>query len=388
MVLYSTLFFGLVIHGCGNRFQVHAEKERSDYSPLINDWKTLSRLVKLRYFSPSNYNPTVSEVEMWALGENIDCRVHCNLTVELKLPDSFIESLPVKIHFHGFTDTAKRHLNYVDAWMQANIGEVNVILVDWSSLAFPIFRKGNFFYDAAAINAIDVGNYIGRCLAELSKLHKSDPQNFHLVGFSLGAQLAGMAGRTYREVTGEQLGRITGLDPAGPNFFKGNKLRDVEHIGLYEKRLRSEDAELVDVIHSSTLMGELAPMGDLDFYPNGGELQPGCYAADLIAWGACSHLKAEHFYLDSVVNATRYPAKSCSRAGCLEDDIISESPTSVFMGEQCWDFVEPSDLSGSGLYYVEVCSLDRIMKRKEKKNRKERKLRRKSFEEEINEEII
>ena len=52
------------------------------------------------------------------------------------------------------------------------------------------------------------------------------------------------------------------------------------------------------------------------------------------------------------------------------------------------DFVEPSDLSGSGLYYVEVCSPDRIMKRKEKKNRKERKLRRKSFEEEINEEII
>jgi len=246
--------------------------------------------------------------------------------------------------------------------MQASEGDVNVILVDWSPLAEPlIIQEGNWFYDAAAMNSIDVGNYVGRCLAQLSTLYETCPPNFHLVGFSLGGQLAGMAGRTYREVTGEHLARITGLDPAGPNFFKGNILRDLEFLGLYDKRLRAEDAVLVDILHSSLLLSDWTPMGDLDFYPNGGKLQPDCHGLNLVSFGACSHLAAEKYYVNSVVNATLYPANSCSRPGCVEDDIVSDSP-SAFMGEHCWDLIEPSELTGSGLYYVEVNSKARTKK--------------------------
>ena len=47
-------------------------------------------------------------------------------------------------------------------------------------------------------------------------------------------------------------------------------------------RLDSTDADLVDVIHSNgqklTMggLGAWAPMGHMDFYPNGGRMQKGC----------------------------------------------------------------------------------------------------------------
>ena len=64
----------------------------------------------------------------------------------------------------------------------------------------------------------------------------------------------------------------TGLDPAGPLFENYDP----------RARLDPEDADLVDVIHSNgekIYMGGLGawdPMGDIDFYPNGGRMQKGC----------------------------------------------------------------------------------------------------------------
>ena len=60
---------------------------------------------------------------------------------------------------------------------------------------------------------------------------------------------------------------ILGLDPAGPFFFNN----------LPFKRLDRTDADFVDVIHTNTeYFGFTAPIGHLDFYPNGGVQQPGC----------------------------------------------------------------------------------------------------------------
>lgn len=58
-----------------------------------------------------------------------------------------------------------------------------------------------------------------------------------------------------------------GLDPAGPLFFQ-----------FSGDRLSSTDADLVDVVHTCIgLLGYEQPLGDVDFYPNGGRLsQPGC----------------------------------------------------------------------------------------------------------------
>lgn len=83
-----------------------------------------------------------------------------------------------------------------------------------------------------------------------------------MIGFSLGAHVAGFAGAEQKS-----LHRITGLDPAGPLF-------ESQHPN---SRLDESDAEFVDVIHSNgenLILGGLGswqPMGTVDYYPNGGE---------------------------------------------------------------------------------------------------------------------
>ena len=59
-----------------------------------------------------------------------------------------------------------------------------------------------------------------------------------------------------------------GLDPAGPYFSYTDP----------EVRLDPSDARFVDVIHTDAgLLGTSQNVGDVDFYPNGGSRQPGCY---------------------------------------------------------------------------------------------------------------
>ena len=83
-----------------------------------------------------------------------------------------------------------------------------------------------------------------------------------MIGHSLGAHICGYAGK---RING--LGKITGLDPAGPYFENTDPI----------VRLDSKDAEFVDTIHtdgSATLLlglGLMQPLGHVDFYPNGGK---------------------------------------------------------------------------------------------------------------------
>ena len=60
---------------------------------------------------------------------------------------------------------------------------------------------------------------------------------------------------------------MTGLDPAGPFF---TKVRSAY-------RLDPSDARYVDVIHTNVgVAGTILRGGNIDFYPNGGVIQPGC----------------------------------------------------------------------------------------------------------------
>ena len=112
---------------------------------------------------------------------------------------------------------------------------------------------------------------------------------------------------------GEQInsmGRISGLDPAGP-YYTGT---------AYFIHLDPTDAIYVDNIHTdadSIFMlgyGTAQPMGNVDFYPNSGHDQPGCdpvsiaielITEDMIDSGrdffACSHLKSIAYYQDTLV---------------------------------------------------------------------------------------
>ena len=57
--------------------------------------------------------------------------------------------------------------------------------------------------------------------------------------------------------SGFKLARISGCDPAGPDFY------------LTSNRLSKGDANFVDVIHTSLTYGLQVAIGDQDFWPNG-----------------------------------------------------------------------------------------------------------------------
>lgn len=150
----------------------------------------------------------------------------------------------------------------------------NVVIVDWSGGA----RKT--WYPSAASNVRTVGAEIALVIRNMIQ-HR--PEHYiYCVGHSLGAHVCGHAGMLTR------VDRITGLDPAGPWFENEDR-----SIGL-----NPEAASYVDVIHTHGLahmtavfnLGTLKPMGHADFYPNGGDRQPGCYLdpIDIIKTGVDS----------------------------------------------------------------------------------------------------
>lgn len=105
-------------------------------------------------------------------------------------------------------------------------------------------------------------------IIDLYTNHSANLTNFHLVGHSLGAHVSGFAGKSVQSTTGINLGRITGLDPAGPLY----------QLASAEDRLASTDADLVVALHTDAgVAGYWGQIGDIDFYANGGfPQQPGC----------------------------------------------------------------------------------------------------------------
>ncbi|TMS03234.1 Endothelial lipase [Larimichthys crocea] len=188
-----------------------------------------------------------------------------------------------------------------ESWMQKLVSavmqretEANVVVVDWISFAQQLYHD--------AVNHTNtVGQDIAAMLNWLQEEQQLPLKNVHLIGYSLGAHVAGYAG-TYVKGT---IGRITGLDPAGP-MFEG-----VEE----QRRLSPDDADFVDVLHTYTRealgvsIGIQQPIGDIDIYPNGGEVQPGCTLSDVLTVAGnfmdvmkCEHERSVHLFVDSLMN--------------------------------------------------------------------------------------
>lgn len=120
-------------------------------------------------------------------------------------------------------------------------------------------------------------------------------EDFHITGHSLGAHTAGYAGEWLITNISAKLGRITGtlLDCVwrhanGPQSTTIYFHSGMDAAGPYFEntpatvRLDPSDAAFVDGIHTngdklrSLGWGISEPVGDVDFYPNGGVYQPGC----------------------------------------------------------------------------------------------------------------
>ncbi|KAM9385120.1 lipoprotein lipase [Pholidichthys leucotaenia] len=175
----------------------------------------------------------------------------------------------------------------------------NVIVVDWLSLA-------QNHYAIAAHKTKEVGQEIARFINWIEEATNMPLENIHLIGYSLGAHVAGFAGSHATN----KVGRITGLDPAGPDF-------EGEHA---HRRLSPDDAHFVDVLHTFTRgslglsIGIQQPVGHVDIYPNGGSFQPGCNLRkaleNIVNFGIlavsdavkCEHERSVHLFIDSLLN--------------------------------------------------------------------------------------
>jgi len=190
----------------------------------------------------------------------------------------------------------------------------NVLIVDWGNGA-------GLPYTQATANTRLVGAEIAYLIDVLTKTIGSKPEKFHIIGHSLGAHAAGYAGERLA-----YLGRITGLDPAGPYFLGTDKA----------VRLDPTDALFVDVVHSdggSILNSLLAnggfgygePCGHVDIYPNGGKDQPNCdpnIISSILTHGlgegskqfvACDHLRVRELYTESINSKScKFRAIPCS----------------------------------------------------------------------------
>ncbi|XP_062455259.1 endothelial lipase [Rhea pennata] len=199
---------------------------------------------------------------------------------------------------HGWTMSGmfETWLDSLVSALQQREKDANVVVVDWLALAHELYT-----------NAVNNTQVVGKSIAELLNWLQENPlfqlQNVHLIGYSLGAHVAGFAGN---HVQGT-IGRITGLDPAGPMFEGVDP----------SKRLSPDDASFVDVLHTYTRetlgvsIGIQMPVGHVDIYPNGGDFQPGCGLSDVlgaIAYGTigevvkCEHERSVHLFVDSLVN--------------------------------------------------------------------------------------
>lgn len=96
-------------------------------------------------------------------------------------------------------------------------------------------------------------------------------KKFHILGHSLGAHVAGFAGKEVFRRLGKKIGRVTGLDAAGPLFEMPVPVDE-------DTRLSKRDAEFVDCVHTDGgIFGMTKAIAHVDFYPNGGvPRQPGC----------------------------------------------------------------------------------------------------------------
>ncbi|XP_076648060.1 uncharacterized protein LOC143356342 [Halictus rubicundus] len=192
-------------------------------------------------------------------------------------------------YVHGFMDSVDGQSATTIADAYLNRTSCNVIAIDYRQIA------DNINYIADALHVDDVGGAIGNGLNQLVD-HGLNPDKIHIIGHSLGAQVAGHVGSHTKFV----IPRITGLDPAGPLFYTG-------------RYLKSGNAKFVDIIHTDAgFAGQIYSSADSDFYPNDGhEPQPGCPLVNPKEVG-CSHSRSWMYYAESVLNPDGFMAIQCT----------------------------------------------------------------------------
>ncbi|XP_029159256.1 pancreatic lipase-related protein 2-like [Nylanderia fulva] len=233
---------------------------------------------------------------------------------------------PTKIIVHGWTENGNAFWLHNIRRNYLSVGDYNVICVNWSA--------GSTKEYLTSVRLIrQIGEYVAAFIQFLRSEAQVSYDDVHILGHSLGAHVAGYIGN----YLSGKLGRITGLDPAGPAF-------ETPYLKDTEERLDSADANFVDVIHTCAgSLGILRPIGDADFYPNGGTFrQPGC---PILSAQYCSHARSHQFFAESIVHPEGFISVQCSN--WIDFQFGKCSNNTALMGE----FISTD---ARGTYYLET----------------------------------
>ncbi|XP_011609901.1 lipase member H [Takifugu rubripes] len=196
------------------------------------------------------------------------------------------------IHGYRPTGSPPRWLPTITELLLART-DMNLIVVDWNNGAATL----NYF--KAVENTHTVADNLTAFLEKL-KENGVSMSSVHMIGISLGAHISGFVGANMNG----SIGRITALDPAGPQFT-GTLLKD---------RLDPSDAQFVDVLHTDIdALGFREPLGHVDFYPNAGTDQPGCPKSILSgsSYFKCDHQRSVFLYMESIKRVCEHKAYPC-----------------------------------------------------------------------------
>jgi len=289
---------------------VHFSEGQTIVSTLTADCTLLQTLLGVNYnqLTDGKSDPDTSTIQLDLYTANKITKYNLSSAIDILSDPDYNSSLPNTIIIHGFM-TTPNYNDFARVMTSAfiTLGETNVLYLDASSLIF-------LFYSRAATLVRIIGDLLA---AQLWKFVQAgaDPAKMHLVGHSLGAHISGFAGKGFAiRSGGEKISRVTGMDPAGPCFF--NDTSDLI--------LSATDATFVDVIHTNGgLFGIIKSVGQVDFFPNGGEHQPGSTTID------GDHIRSWKLFAESVSYPQNFIGRSCTDWSSFEEGLCTNNPTAV-----------------------------------------------------------
>ncbi|XP_030371270.1 pancreatic lipase-related protein 2-like isoform X2 [Scaptodrosophila lebanonensis] len=225
-----------------------------------------------------------------------------------------------RILIHGWTETYKNDGNFKLTNALLSKSDYNVIAVNWGD--------AKLWYGGAFKAVPHTGAKVGAMIKYLHETHGMSLNTLHIIGFSLGAHIAGHAGRT---VGPGKVHTIIGLDPA---LF-------LYYLDKPQDRLTSSDAFYVECIHTNAgVTGLLEPIGSADFYPNGGQNQPHCLFG-------CAHALSITYYVEALI-WNNFGSYHCESYHFARQNNCNHEMSNVRMGD-------PANANvAKGVYWVPV----------------------------------
>ncbi|CAH0407810.1 unnamed protein product [Chilo suppressalis] len=282
-------------YGCFSKGYPWTENRPDNYFPIPPE----SMAIRYPTFTRRN-----RKVPVFLQADNID-RIK-NANIDPRGPFYFIS--------HGFLEGG--HKPWIQDMTNALLNQegndgASVMIVDWVGGSQPP-------YGQAVANIRLIGVMTAHLIHNIYEvLGLSNVDNFHFIGHSLGAHLAGYCGHALQKKFNLKLGRITGLDPAAPYFSKTVTM----------VRLDRSDAKYVDIIHTNAMplymsgLGISEPIGHVDFYPNGGSIQPGCganaggggdLAPAVMRILGCNHVRSHEIFVETITPSCPFIAMQCA----------------------------------------------------------------------------